>query len=398
MHERFRFLEKPGPWLWLALTLGAGLRLYCVVWTEGTFDVAIKQHHGTQIGRLGLLGWYRAAEVFNHPPLMGEFFAGLVRLADFSGAPFRVLLRAPFALLDLATALLLWRLLRERPERWLVLAAYWLHPLAVLFSSYHGNTDSALPFFTLAALLLASGGRPLAAGVALGLGFWVKLPILVAAPALCFAFADWPARARFAACAALVGCATYLPAFAAEPALLIERIAGYGGSDVVTPGGIAIWGVAHTLRFAGTAFAASLETWNTAICWLPLLAHAWWRRGRAEPRELAASVAASFIILYAFTSFWAWQYLAWAVPFFFCLGRGFAAASVIVLGGYVYGAYWFFTGSAGLLGRWDVVHPTEFPALLLALRDASVLLCVGTASWLLARELPWRATPAGADD
>ncbi|MBW2267939.1 MAG: DUF2029 domain-containing protein [Deltaproteobacteria bacterium] len=399
MQERLRFLEAPGPWLWIALALGAALRVYCVGWTEGSFDVAIKQHHGTQVGRLGLMGWYRAAEVFNHPPLMGEFFAGLVTLADASGVPFRVLLRAPFALLDFGTALLLWRLLRERPERWLVAAAYWLHPLAVIFSSYHGNTDSALACIALASVVLASTGRSVAAGVALGVGFWIKLPIVLAAPAIVFAFPHWRARVRCAVSAAIVGSVTYLPALLVDPVLVFQRIVGYPGTGVVTPGGIAVWGIAHTLRLADTAFAAGLEAANTAVCFLPLLAYAWWRRGRLEPCELAASVAGCFLILYGFTSFWAWQYLAWSIPFLLCRGRGFAIVSSVVLGSYVYGAYAFFTGSPWLQGRWDFASHSAWPPVLALLRDASVLLCFGAAcgSLLWAGRDEWRrwrrATP-----
>ena len=80
-------MRERGAWLWLALALGAALRVYLLVFTEGTFDVAIKQHHGTQIGRLGLLEYYRQAAVFNHPPLMGEWFAALVWLAEATGIP-----------------------------------------------------------------------------------------------------------------------------------------------------------------------------------------------------------------------------------------------------------------------------------------------------------------------
>ena len=383
MHERFRTLETPGPWLWLALALGAALRVYCVGWTDGTFDVAIKQHHGTQVDRLGLLGWYRAAEVFNHPPLMGELFAGLVRLAEATGVPFRAVLRAPFALLDLATACLLWQLLRDRSERWVALAGYWLHPLAILFSSYHGNTDSAVAAFVLASAVLASRRRALAAGAALGVGLWVKLPVVLAAPALCLAFPTLAERWRFAAAAALVGSLTYLPGLLAEPALLVERIVGYPGSGLVTPGGLAIWGVVHTLRIGDTGLAAALAAANTAVCWLPLLAFAWLRRGGIAPRVLGASVAGSFLILYGFTSFWAWQYLAWAVPFFFCLRPAFTWATALLLGGYVYAAYAFFTGSALLTGHWDFASPTAWPLGVWLLRDASVLLCFGAACRLL---------------
>ena len=66
-----------------------------------------------------------------------------------------MLLRAPFAGLDLGTALLLLRLFRDSPFRYAVFAAYWVHPLALIFSAYHGNTDPAIAFFVLLAVLVA---------------------------------------------------------------------------------------------------------------------------------------------------------------------------------------------------------------------------------------------------
>jgi hypothetical protein len=385
MEQRLRFLREPGPWLWLALALGAGLRLYLLIATEGSFDVAIKLHHGTQLSRLGLLEYYRQAEVFNHPPLMGELFRALAWLAGATGIPFRVLLRAPFACLDLGSALLLLGLFRDSPFRYAVFAAYWLHPLALLFSAYHGNTDPAIAFFVLLALRLASAGRPGAAGAVLGAGLWIKLPALLAAPALCFAFPAWRERWRFAAAAGLVALAGYLPAALLEPRLLFERIVAYPGSGVETPRGIVIWGVAHTLGLGGSRAAEFLAAHNTAVCWIPILAFAWLRRGQRAARELGVSVCGAFLILYGFTSFWAWQYLAWSIPFWFFLGWRFTALATLLLGAYVYGAYAVFTGNPWLLGRWDFVRHDPWPALLHGLRDASVLLCFVSAWVLLAR-------------
>ena len=285
--ERLRFVREPGPWLWLALTLGAALRVYLLVFTEGTFDVAIKLHHGTQVGRLGLLEYYRQAQVFNHPPLMGEWFAVLARLAEATDIPFRLLLRAPFALLDLGSALLLLHLLRDCGYRYAILAAYWLHPLVVIFSAYHGNTDSAVAFFALLSVCFASAAGaswPVAAGAALGVGLWIKLPVLVAAPAIFLAFPAWRERWRFAAAAGLVGLAGYLPLAALEPQLLFERIVAYPGSGVETPRGIPIWGIAPVLGLAGTRAAELLAEYNTLVCWAPILGFAWLRRGHLAPR------------------------------------------------------------------------------------------------------------------
>ena len=112
---------------------------------------------------------------------------------------------------------------------------------------------------------------------------------------------------------------------------------------------------------------------------------AWLRRGRLAPRELGASVCGSFLILYGLTSFWAWQYLAWSVPFWFFLGWRFTALATLLLGGYVYGAYALFTGSPWLLGRWDFVGHGSWPMRLDVLRAASVLLCFISAGVLLVR-------------
>jgi hypothetical protein len=197
-----------------------------------------------------------------------------------------------------------------------------------------------------------------------------------------------------------VGAAGYLPSLLSDPLLLFERIVAYPGSGAETPRGIVIWGIANTLRIGDSAFAAWLAAHNTAVCWLPILAFAWLRRGAYEARELGVSVCGSFLILYGLTSFWAYQYLAWSAPLWFFLGPSFAAVASLLLGGYVYGVYALFTGSAFLVGTWDFVHHGPWPPLLSVLRDASVLLCFASAAVLLGaalrRELSRRFAKAAA--
>jgi len=376
---------RPGGWFWIALALGAALRVWLVVATEGSFDVAIKAYHGHGVNAFGVLGNYARSEVFNHPPLMGRFFAAIESLAATSGIPFRVCLRAPFALLDLATALLLLHLLRESRWRYAAAAAYWLHPLALIFSAYHGNTDTAVAFFCLLAMSGTVAGRAGLAGVALGLGLWVKLPALVAAPGLCLAFATWRQRATFAAVAVAVGAAGALPEIAQDPALLYRRIVAYPGTGVVTPRGIPVWGLFHTLHLSGTPLADAAASWNTVLCFAPIVALAWLRRGESQPRELGATLCASFALLYGTTSFWAFQYLAWSLPFWFFLPARISAPVTLLLAAYVYGVYALYTGSLLLLGRWDFVRHAPWPPLLSWLRDASVLACFLVGWGALAR-------------
>jgi len=378
-------LGSPGVWFWLALALGAALRVWLVLATEGSFDVAIKAVHGHMVNSLGLLATYAHSEIFNHPPQMGRFFARVESLAAWSGIPFRVWLRAPFAVLDLGTVLLLLRLLRPWRWRFAAAAVYWLHPLTLLFSAYHGNTDTAVAFFSLLAMSGAVAGHSALAGAALGLGLWVKLPVLVAAPGLCLAFSKWRERAIFAAVALAVGAAGALPEIAQDPALLEQRIVEYPGTGVVTPRGVAVWGLAYALGFSGTALAEAAERWNTLLCFAPIVALAWLRRGERGAQELGATLCASFALLYGTTSFWAFQYLAWSLPFWCFLSARIAAPVTLLLAAYVYGVYARYTGSPLLLGRWDFVRHAPWPPLLTWLRDASVLACLFVGWGSLAR-------------
>src|SRR5947208_15269483 len=87
-------------------------------------------------------------------------------------------------MLDAMTAFLLLLLLGASQWRFLSAAAYWLNPLSTIFSAYHGNTDSAVAFFLVLCVWLLSKDKLLAAAVALGVSLWIKLPTLLAIPAL----------------------------------------------------------------------------------------------------------------------------------------------------------------------------------------------------------------------
>ncbi len=384
---RFAWLRAPGAWLWFALGAGALLRVYLVLCTEGSFDVAIKLFHGRSVHEVGLIAYYERGPVFNHPPLAGRLFEAASVLADATGIPFRVILRAPFALLDVAAAAALFALFRGSAWRYAALAGYWLHPLAWIFSAYHGNTDSFVALAALLSLLAVTRGRPALAGVALGIGVGIKLPALIAAPALFFALAGSRRRALFAGAAALTAAVLYLPEVALEPTLLARRIFGYPGSGAQTVHGVAIWGIWAALgleRAPGFGrVAAFFAAHNTSVVVIPILAVAWLRRGRREAHEIGASVFASFMLLYGFSSQWAFQYLAWSAPFWCFRGARYAAAGSLLLGAYIYGVYAFYCGNPWLLGLWDHVAHASWPLGLRLLRDAAVVFCFASAVWIV---------------
>jgi hypothetical protein len=383
LEGRLAFLAAPGPWLWAALVLGAALRAFLVLATEGTQDVAIWQSHAGWTRQHGLVGYYERQEVFNHPPFIGWVMARLWAAALLADLPFRVVLRAPTALVDLGSALLLLRLFADSRARYLVFAGYWLNPVAILFSAYHGNTDSAVACSALLAVLAAARGRPALAGAALGVGLWIKLPVALAAPALFFFLRGWRARCVFSGVALGVGLSTYAPVLLTAPGLVFERVFAYPGRVIHTPGGTPIWGLWSLfgildalptgLRDAVRALADAHLAHNRAPIWICVVALAALRRHETSARGLGASVCGCFAIFHGLSQTWAFQYLAWMVPFWSFAGPAFTALATLTTTGYVYGVYAMLCGDPLLIGHWAFQAHAEWPAALLLLRDASLL-------------------------
>lgn len=160
---RDRWYSHPGIWFWFVIVLGAALRFYLVVFTDGTQDVAIWERHARDVRENGLIGYYHGDPSANHPPFISEVESLFLRAADATGISFRIFLRAPFALIDAGTTVLLLLLLGTCRWRFVAAAVYWLNPLSIIFSAYHGNTDSAVAFL-FAALRLAIVERQIALG------------------------------------------------------------------------------------------------------------------------------------------------------------------------------------------------------------------------------------------
>src|SRR5438093_7765246 len=102
-----RWFERPTVWFWSAIAIGAAIRLYLVLFTEGTSDVELWEENARGVHQLGLISYYHAEPTANHPPLIFEVESLFYEAATMSGIPFRVLLRAPFAIVDAGTMLLL---------------------------------------------------------------------------------------------------------------------------------------------------------------------------------------------------------------------------------------------------------------------------------------------------
>jgi len=377
------WLLRPGVWFWMVIALGAAIRLYFIFFTQGTNDVALWQQHAAGVRDLGLIGYYHSNALMNHPPLIGMVESLLLRAADATGIPFRILLRAPFALIDAGTTLLLLRLLRRSPWRFAAAACYWLNPLAIIFSAYHGNTDSAVAFFLLLCVWLLSKGNVLGAGAAMGAGLSIKLPGVLVFPVLIFFVQGWRRRVVFIFATGIMAAFTYLPAVCRDAGIVYKNVFGYRGEIVQTVNGMPVWGP-RALMFsflptsdkwpAGCVRLATFyiqNDWLIAILFMLLLA--WLRRSSRTAPEVCATIAMGYAILYGLTDNWSFQYLAWSVPFWFFLRPWFSISATVLAGGYIYSLYWFLCGNPWLLGNWDFIGKHQWPSIVIMFRNSAVV-------------------------
>ena len=381
-------------WFWLALALGAIIRIYLAVFTDGTADVRLWQRHARGVGKWGVVGYYQTSTWANHPPVILTVEALLFKASKATGIPFRVLLRLPFAILDAGTTVLLLSLWRDKPWRFVLAAGYWLHPLAMIFSAYHGNTDSSVPFFVLLCLRFLTRGNIIAAGIVLGAGFWIKIPGVLAIPALLLLPQDWRKKAIFLLIAEVTAFATYVPAMLQDPGVVSANIFGYRGQLIATTGDEPIWGSRvllamctsinwRTKHFEQIEFFMEHE-WMLSLGLLLLITFL--RRQERSAHEVCGTIGMCYTVFYAFNDHWAWQYFAWSVPFWFLLPKWFLISSSALASAYVYSLYWLVCGNPWLLGKWDWVAHPHWPTIVLLFRDAAVLFFFLSACWFLVSE------------
>ena len=386
---------------WLVIALGLAFRIYLVVFTQGTQDVEIWERHARDVERWGLIAYYHADPSANHPPFITEVETLLVRISDTTGIPFRILLRAPFALLDLGTTFLLLLILAECRWRFVVAAIYWLNPLSLIFSAYHGNTDSAIAFLLMLCVWLLSKEKPLVAAVTLGLSLWIKLPTILALPAFCFFIPKWRERFQFLAIVGAVGLASYVPALMLDPAIIWKNVFGYRAQLLHTTAGIPTWGPSVLLfsiiappqnwpvSFRAPVIFFLNESWLVGLALVLLLV--WLRRARREISELGATIGQSYVIVLALSGGFSFQYFAWSLPFWFFLPRWFFVSAIPLVSAYVYSLYAYLCGNPWLLGFWDFSGHPYWPTSIDSLRNLAYLLfCVGTIWFVIAAVLQAR--------
>lgn len=367
---------------WTAIAIGAVLRIYCIVFTGGTGDMEDWEDHATQVRNRGLIGYYHANSYANHPPFISKMSALLLWASTATHVPFRILFRTPFALFDGANALLLFLLLPENRWRLLATACYWLSPAAVIISSFHGNTDTAVPFFILLSIWFAAKHWYPISGAVFGAGFWVKLPGILGLPALMLLLRSWRARLLFAGAAFLTAAVTYVPALIQDYRIVWTNVFGYRGLILQTAGGMPLWGPSVLLFSTFAPMQAWPEKFLHAALFLlerssliaigAILILTWLRKDKHLVPQICATIGISYAILFGFSDYWAFQYFAWGLPFWFFLRWWFSVPAVVLTSAYLYSLHCLFCGNPWLRGAWDFQAHPVLPLGMIILRDVAV--------------------------
>jgi len=286
---------------------------------------------------------------------------------------------------------------RRRDRGWTVT---WRLPIVVAGAAL----AIAWRFDLLAALLLAIAlwatlaNRPLAAGIALGLGVLAKLFPIVAAPALAIAWLaprDDRRLIRFVLATVVtiaLGLAPFV-AVAGSDALSFLRYQAQRGLEVESVGaGVVLLDALvrgqavemHSPFKAVEVFGPLAQSWlgllpALTVAGFAALGLAGWRRvqldlaeaGRARPDTIATLTGATVMVLLVTSKVFSIQYVVWLVPFVILLPR------------------WKFWLGAAVVALTMPIHPLLFagivaqepvPILILNLRNA---LLVGLTAWVV---------------
>jgi hypothetical protein len=416
------FLRYPGPWFWAAVAVGAALRLYLAVATLGTDDVGLWTEYASGVASIGLGEQYARSTYFNHPPTTAWAMARIWETSGKLGVEFRSLYRVAIACFGVLNVFLLVRLLRGLAWRWVAGAVYALSPLALTLEGQHGNLDPLVATCILGAVIAAGSGAAVRTGLLIGLSAWIKLPALIAAPALGFALPGWRQRLACAAVASLVAAAPYawgvwatrsleaqiwnvsLARFVPveeknPPNVFVQRVFGYQGTMIRVPGSYKqwLWGWRNTMaRMFGLPrrWPAWARTWldnAPAVALAAIVVLAFLRRRPPDTRAVGAAVALSFARVYGLVNDCATQYFALSSPLWLCLGLGVGGMLHAATGAFVYGLYALICGDWLLRTEWVYRSTGPWPVWLGWLRDFANLsfLAIGLAALAqgLAREV-----------
>ncbi len=319
------------------------LKVWMAAATYGTNDIG----HWTAFadterltGPEGIYAHYIPGSFYNHPPLMG-YYLQLVNWLRDAGVGLPLTIRTTSSLADVATALVVFELVRVRRDVGSGMVAGALvgaSPVLFLVSGFHGNTDPIFTCLTLVSVwLLVDRRRPELAGVAIALAVGVKIIPFVAIPALLiYAWRqNRPYFVRFAAGLAVAFLLTWTQALLTAFSLVKRNVFEYAG-------GTSYWGIVqlgHWLDGGGTPgwladFVGGGRILPVLLC-AAVAAIATWRRPQLAPQ----AVAWALIGFLALGTAYAPQYAVWPVAACYLFGNPLATAYNLSMGAIEFEVY-----------------------------------------------------------
>ena len=349
--------------------LGLVARLLLAWLTRGSNDAAFWEDFAWQISHFGIRSLYDEEPWFTHPPLMGGWAFLSLRISDLTWIPFPFLLKLPAVLADVGASWLLWRVWRRRGasvlgvpmQTWAVCLFSW-NLVAILISSFHGNTDSLCAMFCFWAFVLQDERRPLAAGLAMAATLNVKLFPVLCVPLLLLQQRTLADARRFSL-GLLAGIVPFLPYLATSAQSMIGRMLVYGSNPEP-------WGVLAFLNYSvelpvvGPWAARAAEVYHAQGRYLLIaiflglgVVQRLWPRWTAL--ELGALALTAFLV---FTPGFGIQYTIYVVPFLCAVRLRTATVYGLCAGlfaGVLYLAYW--TGGRPWFSLFTDRYPMPVP-------------------------------------
>lgn len=319
-------------------------KTYIAAITFGTNDVRSWMNFAEAINKVGpirVYGYPFPHDLYNHPPLVGYLLMALNYVSRV-GLPLKLTLRSCSSLADVATALIVYELVRRRRSPREAVASGILvaaSPILFIVSGFHGNTDPIFVMLCLLGLfLLVDRSCPLQAGLIMAMSVSIKLvPVLVIPSMLAYAYR----RGMFVRFATgLVGLTSliWVPALIVEWTPIRHNVLGYTGI------GVRWWGIPQFASWAGWSGAGNVMAARGSLLLVAVIAGTAAVATLRKPSlvvEAGASTLCCFLLLSPASGT---QYLVWAMAPAYLIGFARATAFNLSGGAWLFSIYTRWSG------------------------------------------------------
>jgi hypothetical protein len=315
-------------------------KLLIAATTRGSNDIGHWEAFARAVQHHGPVGVYAThfRPPFNHPPLTSFLLVGINAITAHAFSV-RFLIRVPASVADIATAVLVFELVRRGRslnEATAAGVAVALSPVLIVISGFHGNTDPVFVMFILLSAFLLLHDRPALAGVSAALACSVKLVPIVALPALAAYLLRDPRRlARTATAFLITFLALWLPAITTQWSGLKRNVIDYTGWDGKNPH----WGLVDVAHRADLRGLVTFLPGSGRFIILLLAAFIPAALVLRRRDTLALGVGLSLALFLLLTPTFGMQYLAWPAAAVLLLDLWGGIAYNVTAGTFVFVVY-----------------------------------------------------------